>query len=110
MSPALFGRNDTLVRVDPETNTVSTVVHVGIDPVAVAAGGSHVWVYNYPEDTIMAIDPRTNRPEGTTNVNGGPLDLKPSAGPVLAADTSGAWLVGVDAGKTDPRSSTSSQG
>ena len=97
VSPALFGRNDTLVRVDPETNAVSTVVHVGIDPVAVAAGGSRVWVYNYPEDTIMAIDPRTNRAEGTTNVNGGPLDLRPSAGPVLAADTSGAWLVGVDA-------------
>ena len=97
VSPSLFGRNDTLVRIDPETNAVSDVIPVGGVPVAVAAKGRHVWVYNYPEDTIMAVDPRTTRVEQHNNVNGSPRDLKPSAGPVLAADTGGVWLVLVDA-------------
>ena len=91
--PTLYGRPDTVVRIDPETNAVAEVVEVGTDPEAVAVYGHRVWTYNYSDDTIANFDERTTNVE-TTVVPVRPVDVSGFAGPVLAADAGGAWFIG----------------
>jgi DNA-binding beta-propeller fold protein YncE len=97
----LYARPDSLVRIDPTTNTVSAVIDVGAHPVVAAADGRTVWTYNSGDGTISEIDTDTNRVLKTTPISG----FMPSeccsvfAGPVLAADASGAWFV--NGGGTD---------
>jgi len=88
---------DTLVRIDPATNKVSAVVAVGLQPSAIAVGGRSVWVYNAADSSVSQIDAATEVVRHTTTLAtapSGPPDA--FTGPVLAADTAGAWLVGVD--------------
>jgi protein kinase-like protein len=87
---------DTLVRIDPATSKVEAVVDVGLKPSATAVGGRSVWVYSSDGSSVSEIDAATTDALHTTEVTGRPGDLGASAGPVLAADRGGAWLVGVD--------------
>ena len=89
-------RANTLVRIDPETNDVREVIDVGADPMATAAGGDSVWVYNRIDETVSEIDAGSNEIRRTTGVQARPVDLGFLTGPVLTADKDGAWLVGVD--------------
>jgi DNA-binding beta-propeller fold protein YncE len=98
-APAVLVRANTLVRIDPATNTLSSVVNVGQRPVATAVGGRSVWVYSREAGTVSEIDPRTNRVVHTT-WPAQPLDIGSIAGPVLAADAAGAWIVGLSGGKS----------
>jgi len=95
----LFARPNSLARIDPATNKVSAVIDVGAHPVAVAAAGHDVWTYNSGASTISEVDAGTNRVLKTTPLPGfipaGCCSL--FAGPVLAADASGAWFVSGDA-------------
>ncbi len=88
-------KEDTLVRINPKTNAVSAVVDVGVGPSATAVGGRSVWVYNRDYSTLSEIDASTNRLRNTTAVSIYPIDCcGVFGGPVLAADTAGAWLIG----------------
>jgi hypothetical protein len=87
---------DTLVRIDPATNTVSSVVDVGRSPSATAVGGRSVWVYNSADSSVSEIDAATGHVLQTTTVAAAPTQLDAFAGPVLAADRGGAWIVGVN--------------
>jgi streptogramin lyase len=90
----LFAPANTVARIDPATDKVVRVFHVGADPVATAAGDYTVWVYSRSAGSISQIDAVTNRVVGTTRV---PLPAECCGlftGPVLAADASGAWFVG----------------
>jgi len=90
-------RTNTLVRIDPETNTISNVIDVGQSPMAAAAGGRSVWVYNHLDRTVSEIDAATNDVRHTTALSAWPVDLGLLTGPVLAADEDSAWIVGVTA-------------
>jgi DNA-binding beta-propeller fold protein YncE len=87
---------DVLVRVDPGTNRVGRVLDVGPGPAAVAVGGHSVWVYSDSSRTVSEIDVATARLRRAIVVGSRPLDPGYEAGPVLAADTGGAWLAGLD--------------
>ena len=87
----LFARENTVARVDPVSG-VSAVIAVGATPVVTATGGHSVWVYNQG-GSISEIDARTNRVRKTTPM-AFPADVRRLAGPVLAANASGAWFVG----------------
>jgi serine/threonine-protein kinase len=89
-------RENSLVRIDPATNTITAVTDVGQRPMAAAVGGSSVWVYNHLDGTVSEIDAATNDVRQTTRVSAWPVDLGLLTGPVLAADEDGAWLIGVD--------------
>ncbi len=89
----LFAANNTVARIDPATNRVTAVIRVGATPATAAAGGRSVWVYNQGDSTISEIDARTNRVAKTTPIRPYPVDVSRFAGPVLAADASGAWFV-----------------
>ena len=86
----------TLVRIDPATNAVSAVVDVGLRPSATAVGGRSVWVYNDAGPSVSEIDAATEAVRHTTTLVAAPSRPDAFAGPVLAADAAGAWLVGVD--------------
>jgi predicted Ser/Thr protein kinase len=96
-SPPLFAGPNQLARIDPTTKKVDAVVNVGLNPVVAAANGQRVWVYGEGSRSgkISEIDTRTNRVIERTLVS----PLPPAeccglyAGPVLAADASGAWFV-----------------
>jgi serine/threonine-protein kinase len=91
----LFARPDSLVRIDPATDKVIAVIDVGSHPAVAAAGGRSVWVYNKYSATISEVDTRTNRVVRTTSTHGSipARCCSVFAGPVLAADASGAWFV-----------------
>ena len=88
--------DDTLVRIDPTTNRVDAVALVGQTPSAVAVGGRSVWVYSADVPSVSEIDPATDTLRHTTSVVAAPTVQDPFSGPVLAADSAGAWLVGTD--------------
>jgi serine/threonine-protein kinase len=92
----LYARTGTLVRIDPATNTVTSVIDVGEGPAASAVGGDTVWVYNRFDWTVSEIDGTTGEVQRTTEASGPVTYLPPFTGPVLAADAAGAWLIGVD--------------
>jgi streptogramin lyase len=94
---------NTLVRIDPRTNAVQRVIDAGLQPTALAAWGRTVWAYS-PAGVISEVDEQTNRVLRTMVISLTPvyfrtaagLDIRTAAGPMLAADANGAWLVGVD--------------
>ena len=92
--PTVHG--NSLVRIDPATNAISDVVAVGGGPIATAVGGHSVWVYNHGDATVTEMDATTNKVRQTTRLSAIPVDLGLLTGPVLAADSEGAWIVGVD--------------
>jgi hypothetical protein len=87
---------NTLVRIDPAANRVTAVVDVGPSPSATAVGGRSVWVYNADGPSISEIDAATDARRHTTKLLAPPSQSDPLGGPVLAADSAGAWLVGDD--------------
>jgi hypothetical protein len=87
---------NTLVRIDPRTNKVQRVIKVGGEPRAVAAWGRTVWVYSQQAGVVTEVDAQTNHVLHRTSISTSPVPLATTIGPVLAADRSGAWIVGVD--------------
>jgi DNA-binding beta-propeller fold protein YncE len=93
----LFGEADTLVRVDPRTNRVTRVVPVAPQPMLSATAGRSVWVYSDDgADTLSRIDTATNAVRQTAATHVHPIDFGAFSGPALVADTTGAWLIGLD--------------
>src|SRR5215472_14030934 len=91
----LFAPPNTLARIDPATNKVIAVFHVGADPVVAAAHDPTIWVYSRGGRSITQIDGVQNSRVETTSVPRAPaLCCGLFSGPVLAADSSGAWFVG----------------
>jgi DNA-binding beta-propeller fold protein YncE len=88
-------RGNTLVRVDAETNSVSAVIDVGEKPAAVAVAGRTAWVYNLGDGSVSQVDTSTNAVRRTTPVSTVPVNFAYHSGPVLAANSAGAWLVGI---------------
>ncbi len=92
---ALALRGNSLVRIDPTKNLVSAVIDVGEKPAGVAVAGRRAWVYNLGDGTVSQIDTSTNSVRRTTSVSTVPLTAAYHAGPLLAANSAGAWVVGV---------------
>jgi streptogramin lyase len=89
-------RANTLVRISPATNKVVAAIGVGSVPTATAVGGRSVWVYNRNGPSISEIDPATGRLRHTTKLLASPRPDSSFEGPVLAADSAGAWIIGSD--------------
>jgi Protein kinase domain len=87
---------NTLVRIDPHTNRLQSVIDVTGRPRAVAAWGRTVWVYSQPAGVVSEVDAETNRVLHRTLTAVNPIEHLTAVGPALAADRSGAWIVGVD--------------
>jgi YVTN family beta-propeller protein len=80
---------DSVVRIDPGTNTVVTTIGVGKSPSAVAAGAGSIWV-SHSDGSIIRIDPQTNRVVTKTQVGeaGSPY-ARPS---VIGVGAGAVWV------------------
>jgi hypothetical protein len=93
----LLLNGNALARIDPRTNLVDRVIGVGSDPAALAGWGHTLWAYSIGADVVSEVDADTGVVFHRTPVSVTPPDLRQvGAGPVLAADEYGAWLVGID--------------
>jgi streptogramin lyase len=54
------GPTRTVSRIDPLTNTVSTVIQTPLSATFVAVGAGAVWVSSFPGNAVMKIDPDTD--------------------------------------------------
>jgi hypothetical protein len=91
----IYAGPNTLARIDPVTEKVSNVFHVGTDPVVAAVGDTTAWAYSPGSGTITQVNAVTNRRVGTTRVSLPAECCSLFTGPVLAANdySSGAWFV-----------------
>ena len=82
-----------VLRIDPETETVTGSVPVGDLPVALAAAGGDVWATLLDGRTVR-IDARTEESTGTVSGPFRPMDIGVGSGSVWVADEPGAlWQV-----------------
>lgn len=72
---AVSGEN-SVARIDPETNKVEISIPVGRWPVGVEVTKDAIWVTNMKDNTISRIDPKTNRVTKTIKVGELPLFIK----------------------------------
>ena len=89
-------RNNTLVRIDPDTDKIVAVSQVGAVPPEVpgagdvAVGGNTVWAYNWADQNVYAVDPRTNTVERNVPIAG---LVNVQRWDTIAADSGGAWAL-----------------
>ena len=76
---------DTLSRIDPKTNEITTTMRVGNQASGVSATDSHVWVANYADGTIWRIDPET-KATVKIPVSGSPTGVAAGTSVVLVAN------------------------
>jgi hypothetical protein len=94
----------SVTRVDPKTNTVVTTIPTRVEddpvmPLDIAAGGSGVWLTTQ-SGHILRIDPATNQISAVISGAALPSDTEVMMGAVtrVAADETGAWVVGLETG------------
>ena len=61
-------RSDSLVRIDPTTNRVTTRIDVGHGVRDVAIGGGAVWVSSSGDSSLWRVDPRTRNTHRVTGL------------------------------------------
>ena len=60
---------DSLVKIDPKTNKIVDVIHVGRLPVAAALAGDFVWVINNGDSTLTRVDTRSGHAQTIGGLN-----------------------------------------
>ena len=81
--------DNTVTRVDPDTNEVTATVELDVEPSAVAAVEDAVWVLSTDSRSLTRIDPDTNEVVSVVD-----LDQDGGASPVAVAATADAvWAV-----------------
>jgi YVTN family beta-propeller protein len=92
--------NNSVARIDPETNVVAKRYAVGVRPVGVAVGEGAVWVTANGSDEVWTIDLRADEVKGPPiKVGREPLDVVVGQGSV--------WVTNMASGtvsRIDPRS------
>ena len=96
---AAMPNQDSVSRINPETNTVQQTISVGSGPTGIAVGGGFVWVANSLDGTVWRIDPRVNGGQVVDRiaVGNGPTDLAFGLGGVWVANSLDNTVVRVDA-------------
>jgi YVTN family beta-propeller protein len=69
------GLQNSLWRIDPQTNAVVREIPVGQSPSAIAAGAGALWVANTGDGTVSRVDPETRSVTNTIEVGHRPLGV-----------------------------------
>ena len=77
-----------VVRVDPQTNSLTQTIGVGNAPGYFTVSTNAVWVANSLDDTISEIDPETNTVVDTIEVGDGPAAMAVTEGQRLGGERS----------------------
>ncbi len=79
--------DQTVSRIDPETNTVTATIPIGAGEFGyLAAGEGSVWATNNDANTVSRIDPRTNAVQATIPVGENPQGIAVGSGSVWVAN------------------------
>ena len=68
--------DDRVLRIDPETNTITATIPTGRGTSGVAAGAGSVWVTSTIDGTVSRIDPRTAEVVDEIDVGGRPRESR----------------------------------
>jgi YVTN family beta-propeller protein len=71
---------NSVLRIDPATNSSIADITVGTDPHGVAFSGGYLWVVNRSDHTISRIDPDSDEVVSTGGGMTGPCDIAPDPG------------------------------
>lgn len=82
--------DDTVSRIDPDTDTVVATIPVGASPFGIAATPEAVWVANSEGSSVSRIDPDTDTVVATVALRSFPGGI--------AADEDEVWVAGFDDG------------
>lgn len=93
--------DDSVVRIDPGTRSVTATSPVGPSPAGIAVGAGSVSVANSGAGTVTRINPHTDRRQATISVGGSPQALTVADGRV--------WVT-VDAQSIEPNHGGSGSG
>ena len=77
--------DETVSRIDPDTNSVAATVATGNGPDAVAIDSRGIWVSNQFDGNVVRIDPTRNQVAQRVSVGSRPLGLAISGDAVLVA-------------------------
>ena len=80
--------DDTVSRIDLDTDTVVATIPVGASPFGIAAGAGAVWVANSEGSSVSRIDPDTDAVVATVALRSFPGGI--------AADEDEVWVAGFD--------------
>jgi YVTN family beta-propeller protein len=69
------GLQNSLCRIDPQTNRVVREIPVGQSPSAIAAGAGALWVANTGDGTVSRVDPETRSVTKTIELGHRPLGV-----------------------------------
>ena len=86
---------DTLVRIDPTTNTAAERIPVGRDASAVAVGSGYVWVTSFAGGDVWRIDPKS-KAVLRIPTRGSPTDVAVAGGQALVANGPQQSLTALD--------------
>ena len=95
MSPS----TGTVVSLDPRSGKVEDTVHVGVDPVAIAAGNDAIWVANRDNATVTKIAPQSPTQayaRDVVPVGRGPIAIATVPGGVWVANGADGTLMRID--------------
>jgi YVTN family beta-propeller protein len=73
--------DNSVYRVDPETNKVGKKIPVGQQPSAITTGGGYVWVANALDGTVSRVDP-LDRSVRSAKIGGRPIAIAVGLGAV----------------------------
>jgi YVTN family beta-propeller protein len=108
-SPAALPGADSLVRIDPTTNTVRETIPVGRTASAVAVDGGHVWVTSFGDGNVWRINPKS-KDVLRVPTRGSPTDVAAARGKVLVANGPQQSIVAFDAdGNASPAATLGGQ-
>ncbi len=77
--------SDRLLRIDPQTNRVTSTIAVGRAVSAIATGPGHIWVANAADGSVWRIDAKTSRAL-KLSAQGTPTGIAVSGGTIAVAD------------------------
>jgi YVTN family beta-propeller protein len=92
-----FGKNGSLVSVDPRTNQlIGRPIPLGRSPGAIAVGAASVWVADELEGTLVRIDPKRRHVLARTKVGRTPTAVAVGAGAVWVANSGDGTVTRID--------------
>ena len=89
----------TVVSLDPRSGKIDDTVHVGVDPVAIAAGDGAIWVANRDDGTVTKIAPQSPTQAYASDVvpvGRGPISIAAVPGGVWVANGADGTLTRID--------------
>jgi DNA-binding beta-propeller fold protein YncE len=92
---AVIVPRNSVVEIDPDTNTVVAAAPIDARPSGIAVGGGAIWVGIYDDNVLLRIDPRSHRVVRAIAISGEPADVAARRTAVWVTSSVGTSTVGM---------------